>query len=103
MSILAKARPLARLYPQFTRKLSSSSSAPLVTMTHDDSDVATITMDNKPVNALNTNFMRQLITAVQEAQHDSKSKAILLTSSADNIFSAGLDLQVYTITIYNAL
>ncbi len=93
MSILTKVRPLAFLYPQFARQ-SSSSSSPLVTLTHDHGDVATVTMDNKPVNALNTNFMRQLVTAVQEAQHDSKSKAILLTSSAANIFCAGLDLQV---------
>ncbi|XP_013408516.1 enoyl-CoA delta isomerase 1, mitochondrial [Lingula anatina] len=54
--------------------------------------VATLTMNNHPVNALNTEFMQSVSEALKELQNDEVCRAVILTSGIPKIFSSGLDL-----------
>ena len=42
--------------------------------------IATLTMDKKPVNSLNLDFLTQLAIAVEKLENDRSCKGVVLTS-----------------------
>jgi enoyl-CoA hydratase len=58
-----------------------------------DSQVAEIRLSNPPVNALTLPMLTDLIGAFRRAAEDDTVRAVLLTSTVPNRFSAGLDLK----------
>lgn len=54
--------------------------------------IAHITMQRKPVNAIDHDLIEQILTAYQTADRDPAVRAIILTSAFDRAFSAGMDL-----------
>lgn len=78
----------------FARKFSSE--AKLVTVKVDDkSGVATLTLQRPPVNSLNLDLLREVSSSLTEVEK-ARCRGLILTSNADTVFSAGLDiLEVY--------
>ncbi|XP_026285261.1 enoyl-CoA delta isomerase 1, mitochondrial [Frankliniella occidentalis] len=65
---------------------------PLVNVEVDDkSGVAVVTLNRPPVNSLNTPLLTELGAAIKNLE-DNKSRGMILTSSSDTVFSAGLDI-----------
>ncbi len=56
--------------------------------------IATLLMDNPPVNSFSSDFSSQMATAVREAQEDGKTRALLIKSTIPSVFAAGLNLKV---------
>jgi enoyl-CoA hydratase/carnithine racemase len=56
--------------------------------------VATVTLDNPPVNALSLPLANQIAAAVEELENDDKVRAIVLTGS-ERAFSAGADVREF--------
>ena len=54
--------------------------------------VRVLTLDAPPVNPLGVETLRQLRGAIAEAEADPAARALVITSSAPKVFSAGLDL-----------
>jgi len=54
--------------------------------------VAEITMSREPVNAVNHQFLDELLAAYTRARHDTDARAVILSSSCEKAFSAGMDL-----------
>ncbi|KAK3909936.1 Enoyl-CoA delta isomerase 1, mitochondrial [Frankliniella fusca] len=92
----------------FTRGISSSlrlhsqkpptPPEPLVNVDVDDkSGVAVVTLNRPPVNSLNTPLLSELKNIIKGLE-DNKSRGMILTSSSETVFSAGLDLM----EMYNA-
>lgn len=59
-----------------------------------DADVAVITIDNPPVNALSPQVIEALLARLAEAQHDASVQAIVLIG-AGKTFSAGADINEF--------
>jgi 3,2-trans-enoyl-CoA isomerase len=55
--------------------------------------VATLVLSSKPVNALSTHLMTDVINAVKSLENDKSVQAVVITSAYDKIFSAGLNLK----------
>jgi len=55
--------------------------------------VATLTMDRPPVNALDVKLMDDLLVALRRAGDDPDVQAIVINSAAEHAFCAGLDLK----------
>nr|CAH7725972.1 unnamed protein product [Callosobruchus chinensis] len=72
--------------------LSENSEAKLVSLTTDDkSGVSVLSLQRPPVNSLNLELLRDIQTALTEAEKN-KSRGVILTSQKDGVFSAGLDI-----------
>eukprot|EP00934_Nitzschia_sp_Nitz4_P000552 Nitzschia sp. Nitz4//scaffold85_size83877//40699//41643//NITZ4_005229-RA/size83877-augustus-gene-0.160-mRNA-1//-1//CDS//3329559137//552//frame0 len=77
----------------FTRSFSSQSKDDLVLLDlNEETAIGTLTMNRKPANSLNLELMQSISTAIKTAEANPKIKALILTSSSDKIFSAGLDI-----------
>jgi len=57
----------------------------------DKSGYATLTMNKPPVNSLNLELLEGLSNALDQMV-DNRSRGVILTSSSDKVFSAGLDI-----------
>lgn len=55
--------------------------------------VATLTMDRPPVNALDFKMMDDILAALRRAGNDPDVRAVVIGSSSENAFCAGLDLK----------
>lgn len=55
--------------------------------------VATLTMDRPPVNALDFKMMDDILAALRRAGDDPEVRAVVVDSSSENAFCAGLDLK----------
>ncbi|XP_017032780.1 enoyl-CoA delta isomerase 1, mitochondrial [Drosophila kikkawai] len=70
-----------------------SSTTKLTTIEVDDkSGIATLSMNLAPVNTLTMELMHDLIESINQIESN-KSRGLILTSSNDKVFSAGLDLK----------
>eukprot|EP01013_Petalomonas_cantuscygni_P003743 TRINITY_DN13965_c0_g1_i1.p1 TRINITY_DN13965_c0_g1~~TRINITY_DN13965_c0_g1_i1.p1 ORF type:complete len:278 (-),score=54.00 TRINITY_DN13965_c0_g1_i1:135-968(-) len=56
--------------------------------------VAVLAMQKPPVNSMDPDFCRSILTAVSAAESDPAVRALVLTSN-QKVFTAGLDLQVF--------
>ena len=56
--------------------------------------VARITLMRPPVNALNLEMIKGVVTALENAAKDEGARAVVLTSALPNRFCAGLDLKI---------
>ena len=79
-----------------TTKAAGEQPPPLVLtqLNHPAKGVATITMNNMPVNSLSLEMCTALSQAVKQAEDSDNSsiQSLILTSSKPSIFSAGLDI-----------
>ncbi|XP_043661405.1 enoyl-CoA delta isomerase 1, mitochondrial [Drosophila teissieri] len=74
------------------RSLSNGATSKLTTIEVDDrSGIATLSMNLSPVNTLTMELMHDLIDSINQIESN-KSRGLILTSSNDKVFSAGLDL-----------
>ncbi|KAH8287867.1 hypothetical protein KR018_003599 [Drosophila ironensis] len=74
------------------RNLSTGTSSKLTTVEVDNqSGIATLSMNLPPVNTLSMELMHDMIESINEIECN-KSRGLILTSSNDRVFSAGLDL-----------
>ena len=55
--------------------------------------VGIITLNRPPVHAFNLDLMKSLYTTLMKADKDENAKCILLKSSGDRVFSAGIDIK----------
>ncbi|WP_244431986.1 enoyl-CoA hydratase/isomerase family protein, partial [Rhodopseudomonas sp. B29] len=58
-----------------------------------DRDIATITMNRPPANALNAQLIVALLDAIKGLAEDEHPPGIVLTGSGDRFFSAGGDIK----------
>ena len=56
--------------------------------------VARIILNRPPVNALNLEMIKDVVTAFEIAGKDEGIRAVVLTSAVSKAFSAGLDLNI---------
>ncbi|XP_034668969.1 enoyl-CoA delta isomerase 1, mitochondrial [Drosophila subobscura] len=77
----------------FLRSLSNAANSGLTRVEVDDkSGIATLSMNLPPVNTLTLELMHDLIDSINQIECN-KSRGLILTSSNDKVFSAGLDLK----------
>lgn len=57
--------------------------------------IATLTIDNKPVNALNSAIVSQLLSHLQEIEKDDELKVVLITGKGEKAFVAGADIKEF--------
>ena len=57
--------------------------------------IARITLNRPPVNALDLDMVRSVVSAFETAGKDDKVRAVVLASAVPNRFCAGLDLGGY--------
>jgi enoyl-CoA hydratase len=57
-------------------------------------NVAEITMNRAPVNAIDHQLAREVIDAYNRAKEDDTARAVILTSALPTVFSAGVDLKL---------
>ncbi|XP_017060985.1 enoyl-CoA delta isomerase 1, mitochondrial isoform X1 [Drosophila ficusphila] len=77
---------------QSLRCLATAENSKLTTIEVDDkSGIATLSMNLPPVNTLTMDLMHDLIDSINQIESN-KSRGLILTSSNDKVFSAGLDL-----------
>ncbi len=57
-------------------------------------NVAEITMNRAPVNAIDHQLAREVIDAYNRARVDDTARAVILTSALPTVFSAGVDLKL---------
>ena len=57
-------------------------------------NVAEITMNRAPVNAIDHQLTREVIDAYHRARKDDSARAVILTSALPTVFSAGVDLKL---------
>lgn len=55
--------------------------------------IATVTLDNPPVNAVSTRLLADLHAALDEVEKDSKIRCVILTGAGEKAFCAGGDLR----------
>ncbi|XP_064643430.1 enoyl-CoA delta isomerase 1, mitochondrial-like [Lineus longissimus] len=71
----------------------SSARQAMVTISKDDqTGVATLTLDKKPVNALSLELMTEMNIAYDKLEADNSVRGMILTSAIPNFFSGGLDI-----------
>lgn len=84
-------RSVSRLSVPGSRSCSNVSGKLVLTEVDDKTGYATVTLNRPPVNSLNL----ELLTAFSETLDDlqnNKSRGMILTSSSNSVFSAGLDI-----------
>jgi 3,2-trans-enoyl-CoA isomerase len=69
-----------------------SSTGPVINLqVNDKTGVATVTLNRPPVNSLNLELLTELSNTLTELEKN-KCRGLMLTSSSNSVFSAGLDL-----------
>lgn len=58
-----------------------------------DKGIVTLSLNRPPVNALNTSTGAELGEALEQIDHDSAVRAIIITGSGDRAFAAGADIK----------
>uniref|UniRef100_A0A034WV83 Enoyl-CoA delta isomerase 1, mitochondrial n=1 Tax=Bactrocera dorsalis TaxID=27457 RepID=A0A034WV83_BACDO len=87
---LMRTSALARHYAGST---GTASPPQFTTLSVDDkTGIATLTLNRPPANALNAAFMGEIARSIKELEK-SKCRGLILTSSSERIFCAGLDLK----------
>ncbi|XP_014100302.3 enoyl-CoA delta isomerase 1, mitochondrial [Bactrocera oleae] len=87
---LVKTSALAHNYASST---GTASPPQFTTLSVDDkTGIATLTLNRPPANALNAAFMGEIARSIKELEQ-SKCRGLILTSSSEHIFCAGLDLK----------
>ena len=69
-----------------------ATTGPSLVSVHSSDGVTIISMDAPPVNALSLPMLRELISANEAAKADPKTRGVVVQSSSEKVFSAGLDL-----------
>ncbi|XP_059616498.1 enoyl-CoA delta isomerase 1, mitochondrial-like [Phlebotomus argentipes] len=84
---------VARRFPPLLRAGSCRfASTELVrTQVDDKTGIAVVTMNRPPVNSLNLDLLRELSSALDDVEKN-KSAGLILSSSSDTVFCAGLDI-----------
>jgi hypothetical protein len=75
-----------------TRRSFASASDQLVRLSV-DSGVAVLTMQNAPVNALSLEMCQAISGAIETAEAEGSTQALVLQSDLPTVFSSGLDIQ----------
>ncbi|XP_068140481.1 enoyl-CoA delta isomerase 1, mitochondrial-like [Drosophila tropicalis] len=90
---MLRSKILTLLSPVIHRRcLSSVPKSPLTLVeVNDKSGIATLSMNRPPVNLLDIEMMNSIIDSITEIECN-KSRGLILTSSNDRVFCAGLDL-----------
>ncbi|XP_035694886.1 enoyl-CoA delta isomerase 1, mitochondrial-like [Branchiostoma floridae] len=73
-------------------RLSSTSSENVLVSKDEKSGIATVRMNNPPVNSLNTALLLSLRSCFEELEKDKSCRALILTSNKPKVFCAGLDI-----------
>ncbi|XP_063919680.1 enoyl-CoA delta isomerase 1, mitochondrial-like [Zophobas morio] len=69
-----------------------STSGPLVNVSiNEKTGIATATLQRPPVNSLNLELLTELCSTLEQLEKN-KSRGLILTSSSNTVFSAGLDI-----------
>lgn len=68
-----------------------SSSSKFLDVAVNDDGVATVTMNRPPVNSLNLELLTEFSNTLTDLERN-KSRGMILTSSSNKVFSAGLDI-----------
>jgi enoyl-CoA hydratase/carnithine racemase len=55
--------------------------------------VGTITLDHPPANSYDIDFMRELASAIEQADADAGARVVILRSASEKFFSAGADVK----------
>eukprot|EP00934_Nitzschia_sp_Nitz4_P000829 Nitzschia sp. Nitz4//scaffold85_size83877//42020//42966//NITZ4_005230-RA/size83877-augustus-gene-0.161-mRNA-1//-1//CDS//3329559140//829//frame0 len=77
----------------FARSFSSQSKDDLVLLDlNEETAIGTLTLNRKPANSLSLELLTSISDAVQTAEANPSIKALIVTSSSDKIFSAGVDI-----------
>ncbi|XP_066293332.1 enoyl-CoA delta isomerase 1, mitochondrial-like [Branchiostoma lanceolatum] len=77
-------------------RLYSTSSDNVLVSKDEKSGIATVRMNNPPVNSLNTAMLVSLRSCFEELENDKSCRALILTSQKPKVFCAGLDiLEIY--------
>jgi Delta3-Delta2-enoyl-CoA isomerase len=80
------------LCQQSVRPLSAAADQKLVLVDVDNkTGYATVTLNRPPVNSLNLELLSELNTTLDDLQNN-RSRGMILTSSSNTVFSAGLDI-----------
>ena len=58
-----------------------------------DEGIVTLSLNRPPVNALNTTVGAELREALDQIDHDSAARAVIITGSGDRAFAAGADIR----------
>ncbi|XP_011190226.1 enoyl-CoA delta isomerase 1, mitochondrial [Zeugodacus cucurbitae] len=69
---------------------SLSSTANTILEVNDKTGIATLTLNRSPVNSLNLELLTDIRNSIKDAESN-KCKGLILTSSSNKVFSAGLD------------
>jgi len=64
-------------------------------ISHRNDGVASISLNNRPVNALTHQVCTDLRVAIHELEADSSVRGLILASALPNLFSAGLDIRAF--------
>lgn len=72
-----------------------STGSTYISVTQDDQlpGVAIMTMDRKPVNGMNLDFLTQANDALDKLESSKENRGVIVTSKVPKIFSAGLDIK----------
>lgn len=63
-----------------------------VTTLERDGDIAVLTFDRPPLNAIDEQLMTELLAAIEELEDDLSVRAVLVRSALDGVFMAGADI-----------
>ncbi|KAH8255300.1 hypothetical protein KR038_000638 [Drosophila bunnanda] len=90
---VGRMKPILSGVQSLRSQAKGSSLTKLTTIDVDDkSGIATLSMNLAPVNTLTMELMHDLIESINQIESN-KSRGLILTSSNDKVFSAGLDLK----------
>ena len=59
-----------------------------------EDQIAIISLNRPPVNALSKRLLEELITALESLRQDDNVRVIIITSALEKVFCAGLDLEI---------
>ncbi|XP_004521523.1 enoyl-CoA delta isomerase 1, mitochondrial [Ceratitis capitata] len=74
-----------------TRSLSTPSAQYTAFEVNDKTGIATLTLNRPPVNSLNLELLTEMRNCLKDAETN-KCKGLIITSSSNSVFTAGLDL-----------
>jgi len=75
-----------------TQRSASTTGQELLLTSIDETGVATMRLNRRPVNSLNLEFLTEINMRLDRLHLDSACRGLILTSANDGIFSAGLDI-----------
>lgn len=85
------ARSVSRLSLPGSRSCSNASNKLVLADVDDKTGYATVTLNRPPVNSLNLELLTEFSATLDDLQNN-KSRGMILTSSSNSVFSAGLDI-----------